>query len=165
MNTTNATAAIDHGKYMAIAIEEARIGASQGEQPFGAVVVVDGEVVVRTHSIKVATSDCTAHSETRAVGLATRKLNRREIPEGIFYATCEPCPMCLGAILNSGMRTLVLGARSDQIKQDGRKAFNFGNYTVEGFAQMVGWDLTVIDGIANEECVALYKTAQVALTR
>jgi tRNA(adenine34) deaminase len=155
----------EHEKYMAIALEEARIGASEGEQPFGAVVVLDGEVVVRTHSIKVATSDCTAHSETRAVGLATQKLQRREIPEAVFYATCEPCPMCLGAILNSGIRTLVLGARNAKIKQTARLAFNFKDYSVERFADMVGWDLTVVGGVAEAECEALYTGAAVPLTR
>ncbi len=156
---------IDHGKYMAIAIEEAKMGAAEGEQPFGAVVVVDGEVVIRTHSVKVAMSDCTAHAETRAVSLATQKLKRREIPEGIFYATCEPCPMCLGAILNSGIKTLVMGARNARILKTAKLAFNFNDYSVESFAKMVGWDLTVVDGIAADECDALYTGAKVPLTR
>ena len=156
---------MDHEKFMAVAIQEAKIGAAEGEQPFGAVVVLDGEIVVQTHSIKVATCDCTAHSETRAVGLATKKLGRRSIPEAIFYATCEPCPMCLGAILNSGIQTLVLGARAPNIKKAGRLAFNFGTYTPERFAEMVGWNLTVVDGVLSQECEALYLGAQVELTR
>jgi tRNA(adenine34) deaminase len=154
-----------HEKFMAIAIQEAKIGASEGEQPFGAVVALGGELVVQCHSIKVATCDCTAHSETRAVGLATKKLGQRRIPEAIFYATCEPCPMCLGAILNSGIETLVLGARAPAIKKDERLAFNFGSYTPERFAEMVGWNLKVIDGVLSDECVALYVNAQVELTR
>lgn len=155
----------DHGKYMAIAIEEARIGAAEGEQPFGAVVMLDGEVVVRCHSIKVQTSDCTAHSETRAVGLATSKLRRRHLPEAVFYCTCEPCPMCLGAVLNSGIKKIVVGARNAEIKQLAKLAFNFKDYTMERMADMVGWDLTVVEGVMHEECVALYVGAQVELSR
>jgi tRNA(adenine34) deaminase len=155
----------DHEKFMAVAIEEAKIGAAEGEQPFGAVVAIGGEIVVRTHSIKVATSDCTAHSETRAVGLATKKLKRRSIPEATFYATCEPCPMCLGAILNAGIETLVLGARAPDIVKAGRLAFNFKDYTPERFAQMVGWNLTIVDGVLSKQCVDLYTGAQVELTR
>src|ERR1700733_12904367 len=94
----------EHDKFMAIAIEEAKAGAAMGEQPFGAVVVIDGEVVVRSRSLKVSTSDTTAHSETLAIKLATQKLQRRVIPEATFYATCEPCPMCLGAIFNAGIK-------------------------------------------------------------
>jgi tRNA(adenine34) deaminase len=155
----------DHERFMAIAIEEAKAGAAQGEQPFGAVVVSNGEVVVQTRSIKVATSDTTAHSETRAISLATQKLRRRSIPECTFYATCEPCPMCLGAILNSGIKTLVLGARNTDILKAGTLAFNYNEYTAESFAKFVGWDLTVVTGVLHDQCVNLYKTAVVELTR
>ena len=155
----------DHDRFMAIAIEEAKAGAAMGEQPFGAVVVINGEIVVRSRSLKVSTSDTTAHSETLAVKQATQKLRRRTIPEAVFYATCEPCPMCLGAILNAGINTLVLGARNRHIKQQGRLAFNFKDYTAERFAEMVGWDLAVIEGVRQDECVALYAGAAVELTR
>jgi tRNA(adenine34) deaminase len=154
-----------HGKYMAVAIEEAKIGASEGEQPFGAVVVLNSEIVVRTHSIKVQTSDTTAHSETRAISLVTQKLKSRHIPDAVFYCTCEPCPMCLGAVLNSGIKTLVMGARNADVKLLAPLAFNFKDYTVERFADMVGWDLTVVTDVAHAECVDLYRQALVALSR
>ena len=157
--------AADHNHFMAIAIEEARAGAAQGEQPFGAVVVRDGEVVVRSRSLKVSACDATAHSETLAIKYATQKLGRRELPDCTFYATCEPCPMCLGAILNGGINTLVLGARNRDIKQLAKVAFNFKDYTVERFAEMTGWNLTVIEGVRTAECVALYATSAVELTR
>ncbi|WP_213740193.1 nucleoside deaminase [Bradyrhizobium sp. dw_411] len=155
----------DHNHFMAIAIEEAKAGAAQGEQPFGAVVVCDGEVVVRSRSLKVSTSDTTAHSETLAIKYATQKLGRRELPDCTFYATCEPCPMCLGAILNGGIKTLVIGARNRDIKQLAKVAFNFKDYTVERFAEMTGWDLKVIEGVRSAECIALYASSAVELTR
>ncbi|WP_127144037.1 nucleoside deaminase [Pelagibacterium montanilacus] len=154
-----------HEHYMAMAIEEARAGAASGEQPFGAVVVCDGEVVVRSRSLKVSTSDTTAHSETLAVKMATQKLGRRHLPDAVFYSTCEPCPMCLGAVLNAGMGTLVLGARNTDIQKLATLAFNFNTYSVENFARMVGWDLTLVTGVLHEECVALYRDAKVELTR
>jgi tRNA(adenine34) deaminase len=157
--------AADHNHFMAIAIEEAKAGAAQGEQPFGAVVVRDGEVVVRSRSLKVSACDATAHSETLAIKYATQKLGRRELPDCTFYATCEPCPMCLGAILNGGIKTLVVGARNRDIKQLAKVAFNFKDYTVERFAEMTGWDLKVIEGVRSAECVALYATSAVELTR
>jgi tRNA(adenine34) deaminase len=155
----------DHDAFMAMAIEEAKAGAAMGEQPFGAVVVVAGEVIVRSKSLKVSTCDTTAHSETLAIKMATQKLGRRTIPEAIFYATCEPCPMCLGAILNAGIKTLVLGARNRDIRQHAKVAFNFKDYSCERFAEMVGWDLTVIEGVRADACVALYAGAKVELTR
>lgn len=160
------TLELDHNRFMAIAIEEAKAGAAQGEQPFGAVVVDgDGELVVRSRSLKVSACDATAHSETLAVKYATQKLGRRMLPDCTFYATCEPCPMCLGAVLNGGFNTLVLGARNRDIKQLARIAFNFKDYTVERFAEMTGWNLKVIEGIRTAECVELYATAKVELTR
>jgi tRNA(adenine34) deaminase len=157
--------AADHDRFMAIAIEEAKAGAAQGEQPFGAVVVRDGEVVVRSRSLKVSACDATAHSETLAIKYATQKLGRRELPDCTFYATCEPCPMCLGAILNGGINTLVIGARNRDIRQLAKIAFNFKDYTVERFAEMTGWDLKVIEGVCSAECIALYATSAVELTR
>src|SRR6202035_3539135 len=129
----------DHNRFMAIAIEEAKAGAAQGEQPFGAVVVRGGEGIVKARSLKVSTSDTTAHSETLAIKYATQKLGQRTLPDCTFYATCEPCPMCLGAILNAGIDTLVLGARKRQLRSFARRAFNFKDYTVAGFAEMGGW--------------------------
>jgi tRNA(adenine34) deaminase len=150
---------------MAIAIEEAKLGALAGEQPFGAVVARGGEEICRARSLKVSTSDTTAHSETLAIKYATQKLKSRTIPNGVFYATCEPCPMCLGAILNSGIETLVIGARNRHVQQFAKIAFNYKDYTVEHFAEMVGWNLTVIDDVFVDECIDLYRKAQVELSR
>jgi tRNA(adenine34) deaminase len=154
-----------HDQFMRLAIDEAKAGAAMGEQPFGAAVVINGEVVCTTRSLKVSMSDTTAHSETRAISLATQKLGRREIPEAVFYCTCEPCPMCCGAVLNSGIKTMVIGARNRHIRQSARLAFNFKDYTVERLAEMVGWDLKVVEGVLQDECVALYTGANVPLTR
>ena len=159
------TTPVDHERFMAMAIEEAKLGAAAGEQPFGAVIARNGEVICRTRSLKVSTSDTTAHSETLAIRAATQKLGQRMLPDCVFYATCEPCPMCLGAILNGGISTLVMGARNRSIKQLAKLAFNFKDYTVERFAEMVGWELTVIEGVLENECIALYHDARVALTR
>jgi len=155
----------NHEKYMAIAIEEAKAGAAMGEQPFGAVVTRGEEVICRARSLKVGTFDTTAHSETLAIKHATQKLRQRTLPDCVFYATCEPCPMCLGAILNAGISTLVIGARKHQVRPFATRAFNFKDYSVESFAEMVGWDLTVINGVLNDQCVALYANSAVELTR
>jgi len=157
--------ASDHERFMAMAIAEAKAGGISGEQPFGAVIVRHGQVVCRSRSLKVSTSDATAHSETLAIKYATQKLGERHIPDAVFYATCEPCPMCLGAILNAGIKTLVLGARNADIRSLAKLAFNFNKYTAESFAEFVGWELTVVTGVLHDECVALYRDSLVELTR
>jgi tRNA(adenine34) deaminase len=154
----------EHERLMALAVEEARLGGACGEQPFGSVIARDGAVICQTHSLKVSTSDTTAHSELLAVRAATQKLNRRVLDRCVFYATCEPCPMCLGAILNAGINHLVIGARKSQLRQFSKTAFRFSDYTVERFAEMVGWSLTVEQAL-QEQCIALYADATVELTR
>jgi tRNA(adenine34) deaminase len=156
----------EHEKFMAIAIEEANAGAAMGEQPFGAVVARNGELIARARSLKVSTSDTTAHSETLAIKYATQKLGQRMLPsDAIFYCTCEPCPMCLGAVLNGGIKTIVMGARNKDVMKYAKLAFHFKDYSVESFVEMVGWDLKIINGVLSEECLALYTKARVELTR
>ena len=72
--------------------------------------------------------------------------------------------MCLGAVLNGGIKTIVIGARNHQVAKLAKLAFNFKDYSVERFAEMVGWDLTIINGVLTDECVALYTGARVELT-
>jgi tRNA(adenine34) deaminase len=156
---------MNHTQFMAMAIEEAKLGSAGGEQPFGAVITRNGEVICRSRSLKVSTSDTTAHSETLAIKAATKKLRQRLLPDCVFYSTCEPCPMCLGAILNAGINTLVIGVRKRQIKHLSKLAFNFKDFTTERFAEMVGWNLTVVDGVLTDECFALYANSAIELTR
>ena len=57
------------------------------------------------------------------------------------------------------------GARNRDLRDLATLAFNFKDYGVERFAAMVGWDVTVIDGILEDQCLALYRRANVELTR
>lgn len=150
---------------MVIAIEEARKGLQAGEQPFGAVVARDGQVICQARSLKVSTSDVTAHAETLAVKYASQKLRQRILTGCTFYATCEPCPMCCGAILNAGIETLVIGARYARLTDVPSLAFSFRDYTVERLAELTGLKLKVISGVLEEECVEMYRNAGVPLTR
>lgn len=152
----------DHDSYMAMAIEEARAGRAQGEQPFGSIVVRDGAVISRTRSLKVSTGDITDHAELLAVRRVTGELGLPDLAGCVFYTSCEPCPMCLGAMFNAKLGTLVLGAR---LRDLGQLAFHFHDYSVESFAAMTGWDLTLVDGIRSADCTALYADPGLAITR
>lgn len=155
--------AIPHHTFMTIAIAEAREGQSQGEQPFGAVIVRDNMIVTRGHSLKVQRRNPTAHAETLVVSQAADALGQRTLKGCVLYTTCEPCPMCLGAMLNAEIDTLVVGARLSDLRAISG-AFVFGTYSAERFAEMAGWKLNVISGILGEECIDLYR-ASLTLTR
>ncbi len=66
--------------------------------PFAALVVKDGETLAEGVNLVVATSDPTAHAEIVAIREAARKLGHFQLKGCDIYTTCEPCPMCMGAI-------------------------------------------------------------------
>jgi guanine deaminase len=84
--------------FMARAIELAIENVRSGGGPFGAVVVKDGTMVAEGANSVTATNDPTAHAEIVAIRRACARLSRFELRGCELYASCEPCPMCLGAI-------------------------------------------------------------------
>lgn len=66
--------------------------------PFGAVIVKDGEIIGRGVNRVTADNDPTAHAEVRAIREASAKLGTFDLSGAEIYTSCEPCPMCLGAI-------------------------------------------------------------------
>ncbi|KAF3684568.1 multiprotein bridging factor 1 [Capsicum annuum] len=103
----------DH-KFLTQAVEEAYKGVESGDGgPFGAVVVCNDEVVVSCHNMVLKHTDPTAHAEVTAVREACKKLNRIELSDCEIYASCEPCPMCFGAIHLSRIKRLVYGAKAE----------------------------------------------------
>ncbi|MFB7324754.1 nucleoside deaminase [Streptomyces sp. NPDC056190] len=93
---------------IAMAVEEAKVGVAGGGMPFGAVLVVDGEVVGRGHNRQVQDTDYLAHAET--VCLAPHMRGRtRPLKNALLVATEAPCPMCAGAAVVAGIRSILVG--------------------------------------------------------
>jgi guanine deaminase len=87
----------DNFMRMAIALSEQNVAQGLGG-PFGAVIVKDGEVVAASGNLVVPSNDPTAHAEVSAIRLACQQLNTFSLKGCVIYTSCEPCPMCLGAI-------------------------------------------------------------------
>jgi tRNA(Arg) A34 adenosine deaminase TadA len=88
-----------HEKFMRIAIELAEDNVKRGVGgPFGAVIVKDGMIVARSANRVVPTNDPTAHAEVSVIRLACQELETYNLSGCEIYTSCEPCPMCLGAI-------------------------------------------------------------------
>jgi tRNA(Arg) A34 adenosine deaminase TadA len=81
----------------AIALAQNGIDANQGG-PFGAVVVKKGEIIGEGCNRVTSTNDPTAHAEVVAIRAACEKLGSFQLDDCVLYTSCEPCPMCLGAI-------------------------------------------------------------------
>lgn len=78
--------------------------------PFGAVIVRDGQVVGRGWNRVTSKNDPTAHAEVEAIREACRTLNRFDLSGCEIYCSCEPCPMCLGAIYWARLDTCCFAA-------------------------------------------------------
>ena len=89
-----------NSKFMTEAVRLARKGMRAGDGgPFGAVVVRDGIIVARGWNRVLRTNDPTAHAEITAIREACQVLGRFHLEDCELYTSCEPCPMCMGAIL------------------------------------------------------------------
>lgn len=89
----------DNIKFMKRAIELSIKGSSDGKGgPFGAVIVKNGEIVGEGYNQVTSTNDPTAHAEVMAIRDACKNLNTFQLADCELYTSCEPCPMCLGAI-------------------------------------------------------------------
>ncbi len=86
-------------KFMLEAIKMAETGMNSGKGgPFGAIVVKDGNIIGRGNNQVTTSNDPTAHAEVVAIRDACKNLNSFQLDDCEIYTSCEPCPMCLGAI-------------------------------------------------------------------
>jgi tRNA(adenine34) deaminase len=93
--------------FMGEALAEARNAVAAGERPNAAVAVVDEAMVARAHDRVIDSNDPTAHAVIVALREAARKLGRERLADATIFTTVEPCPMCVGALLESDVAALV----------------------------------------------------------
>jgi guanine deaminase len=89
----------------AIRLSRQKMRANQGG-PFGAIIVRNGKIVGRGWNRVTATNDPTAHAEMVAIRDACKKLKRFHLEDCELYTSCEPCPMCLGAVYWARLKTV-----------------------------------------------------------
>ena len=138
--------------YMNEAIKEIEIGLQNKDGgPFGAVIVKDNEIISASHNTVLRDSDPTAHAEVNAIREASKKLNTYDLSDCILYTTCEPCPMCLSAIIWSNIKEVYYGAT----KED---AANIG-FRDDLIYKHLKNEIKLIDlkNINREECLEEFK--------
>jgi len=89
------------------AIKLASENISEGGGPFGAVIVKDTEIISEAGNKVVLNNDPTAHAEILAIRQASSLLQSYDLSGCTLYSSCEPCPMCLGAIYWAGIKKVV----------------------------------------------------------
>ncbi|HNR05863.1 MAG TPA: nucleoside deaminase [Saprospiraceae bacterium] len=97
--------------FLTQAIQEALAGVRRKEGgPFGAVIVKDGLIIAAGNNQVLLTMDPTAHAEVVAIRRACQVLGNYQLHDCIIYSSCEPCPMCLGAIYWSRPKKIIYSA-------------------------------------------------------
>ena len=110
MDQANAT----HNYWMKRALELARATGRLGNVPVGALVVQNGELIAEAANLRHTTQDPTAHAECLALRKAAQKLSTWRLEDTTIYVTLEPCSMCVGAIEQARVGSLVFGAEDPQ---------------------------------------------------
>lgn len=96
------------------AIEIAINGIKKGGGPFGAVISINGNIISESINQVVVTNDPTAHAEILAIRQAASVLKTHDLNGCTLYTSCEPCPMCFGAIYWAGIKRVIYASdRSD----------------------------------------------------
>ena len=98
-------------KFMKIAIAQAKLGVKTSDEvPIGAVIVKDGKVIAKAHNLKEKKSCANYHAEMVAIEKACKKIGDWRLIGCDMYVTLEPCPMCVGAIINARLDNVYFGA-------------------------------------------------------
>jgi tRNA(adenine34) deaminase len=101
---------VNYELFMGEALAEARVAVEQGEPPCAAVAVVDEAMVARSRDRVRESGDPTAHAVMGAIREAARRLGRDRLADVTIFTTVEPCAMCVGALLQADVETLVFAA-------------------------------------------------------
>ena len=101
------------------AIELSIESVKNGGGPFGAVIVKDGKIIAQSSNSVTKDNDPTAHAEVNAIRKAAKELGSFDLSGCEIYSSCEPCPMCLGAIYWAHLDKLYFANTKDDAKNIG----------------------------------------------
>ncbi|MEG0571366.1 MAG: nucleoside deaminase [Oscillospiraceae bacterium] len=103
-----------HEQFMLLALKEAKKAQEKNEVPIGCVIVKDEKVVSAAHNARECKNNSLAHAEILAINKACENLGSWRLCGCTLYVTLEPCPMCMGAIINSRIDTVCFGTSDEK---------------------------------------------------
>lgn len=137
-------------KFMREAIKEAKKAYDKLEVPVGAVIVKDDKIIARAHNLKETKFDTTKHAEILAIQKASKKLNSWRLLDCEMYVTLEPCSMCAGALINSRIKKVYIGANDEKTGAVGSVFNLLEDYTFNH-------KVDIEKGVLQEECEQILK--------
>ncbi len=132
---------------MTAAIEQAKMAASYGEVPVGAVIAKNGEIISVGMNRREKEKNALCHAEIEAINNACKTLDSWRLSDCVLYVTLEPCPMCAGAVINSRIKKVVFGAYD-------LKAGSVGS-VIDLFTLQYNHTPEVQGGFMEDECSSL----------
>ena len=141
-------------KYMKIANDCAKQGANCGQGgPFGAVIVdKEGNIIAKGNNMVLTNNDPTAHAEVNVIREACKKLGTYDLSGYILYTSCEPCPMCLSAIIWANIKEVYYACTREDAGRIG-----FRDDVIYDYLEGKNRDLINIKQIDRDECINLFK--------
>ena len=141
-------------EYMKIAKEMAQNGMNNNEGgPFGAVIIdKQGNIIAKGNNQVLKNNDPTAHAEVVAIRNACDKLNTYDLSDYILYTSCEPCPMCLSAIIWSNIKEIYYACTKNDAAEIG-----FRDDMIYEYLKGNNKDLINLKQINREECIDLFE--------
>ena len=144
----------EHERFLRRSIELAESTMKEGNNPFGAVLVKDGEILLEDANRILTDCDCTSHAEINLVRQACAKFDDDLLSQTTLYASSEPCIMCTGAIYWSGIPRIVYACSSTKIKSE------IGDSLLIPSAEILARgvrEVEVIGPILEQESLAVHK--------
>lgn len=150
----NAQAMADHQRYIRQAIDLAQSAREKGNHPFGALLVVDGQMVQTAENTVAVDGDVTGHAELNLIRKATRRLGAEVVARATLYTSTEPCAMCAGAVHWAGIRRVVYGCPAERVAEIAGESFVIPCRHVFAFARE---GIEVIGPVLEAEATAVHQ--------
>ena len=141
-------------RYMELAKRNAEEGINRGEGgPFGAVIIdKEGHIISNGNNQVIKNNDPTAHAEIVAIREACKKLNTYDLSDYILYTSCEPCPMCLSAIIWANIKEVYYGCTKEDAGEIG-----FRDDMIYDYLKGNNFNLIDLKKMDREECLEVFK--------
>jgi tRNA(Arg) A34 adenosine deaminase TadA len=141
---------MNHEDLIRICIQLAAKAREKGNHPFGALLVLDGRILLTAENTVNSDHDITCHAELNLVSQATRQLDPAILAQATLYTSTEPCAMCAGAIYWAGIPNVVYGCPAETLGEMAgasfvipcRHIFNFGIRAVEVIGPVLAEEAT-----------------------
>ena len=140
--------------FMKIAKDCASHGMTKGEGgPFGAVITdKNGNIIAQGNNMVLANNDPTAHAEVTVIREACKKLGTYDLSGYVLYTSCEPCPMCLSAIILANIKTVYYGCTREDAGNIG-----FRDDAIYEYLEGKKKDLLELKQLDRDDCIALFE--------